>query len=56
MKMFLKKMEALIMASTYAQAGAHSAAMECLEAVYTPKPRQDKRPARKKSQQRRLRL
>lgn len=56
MKMFFKKMEALIMASTYAQAGAHSAAMECLEAVYAPQPRKGKRPAHKKSQQRRIRL
>lgn len=56
MKLFFKKLEALIMASTYAQANAHSVAMEFLEAVCAPQPRKGKRAAHKKSQQRRIRL
>jgi hypothetical protein len=56
MKMVFKKIEALIMASTYAQAGARDAAMDCLQAVYSPQTRKGKHPQNQKKQRPRLRV
>jgi hypothetical protein len=44
------------MASTYAQAGARDAAMECLQAVYFPQVQKSKRSQNQKKQRQQLRM
>ncbi|MBS3779495.1 MAG: hypothetical protein KGY41_03810 [Desulfovermiculus sp.] len=56
MKMVFRKIEALIMASTYAQAGAREAAMDCLQAVYSPQVQKSKQPQNQKKQRPQLRV
>jgi hypothetical protein len=56
MKDLFNKMEALLMAATYAQAGAQTAAMECLETEYGQKNLKSKHLRQKKRKHRQLRL
>jgi hypothetical protein len=56
MKALLKKIEVLLMAATYAQAGAQTAAMECLEAEYGTQKHKSERLRQKKRKHRQLRL
>ena len=57
MKLFLRKLEVLLMASTYAQAQDRDSALQCLKTVYTERPRKGQRPEQQaKDQRQQLRL